>query len=354
MNRPVRLRIAQLLATPDGLLGGLEHHVLDLCQELATRHEVHLLADPGFAAACPDEVHFHAINFRRSRWNPLLYLAVLRCLRPLAPDIIHGHAGKPARLLAGLRRQFANSVCLATQHGEQKNLTPYMAMDAVIAVSPALATRYPEGFARTVPNGRRPPPRLSTLEREALRQRLGLHDRSPVLAAIGRLDPVKGFDLLLSALPGVDCQLLLVGEGPARADLSTLADTLGVGARVQFTGWRDDIPAVLQAADICVIPSRSEGFSLVALEALQAGTPVLGSRVGILPELLPAEWLAPPGDIGALAALLTRACARPDAVRAAEVDGFRLASSTLTLAAMADRTEAVYHELLAQRRHAPA
>lgn len=355
---PDRLKIAHLLATPEGKPGGLERHTLDLCAELATRHDVHLLADPGFQPHCAPTVRFHPVHFSRSRWNPLLYREIYKTLRQIQPQVIHAQAGKSAMLVARMRHLFPDAACIATQHGVQKNIRPYLAMDRVITVSATLAARYPEHLVRVVHNGLEPPLLLSAHERQHLRATLVAGDNRPLLIAVGRLDPIKGFDLLLQAIAPVDCRLLLVGDGPAREALQAQAEELGLRDRVIFTGWREDVPQLLQVADLCVISSRSEGFPLVMVEALHARIPLISTEVSGVREILPAELLAPVENAEALASLLRRTLDNLTATRHLLAPAFHLASETLTLKGMGACTEAVYHELLhshqSRTRTAPA
>lgn len=344
-----RLRIAHILATPQGKPGGLEKHTLDLCGELARRHEVHLIADPGFAAACPPGVTFHPVDFSRSRWNPRLYREILRHVRAIHPELVHAQAGKAATLWRNLRRLvpgIASIPCVATQHGVQRNIQPYLGLDRVITVSAFLAARYPPGRATVIHNGLRLPPEVPAGERETLRSTLLAGHPGPLLLAIGRLDPVKGFDVLLQAMPGVPACLVLVGDGDQRQALETQVRDLGLADRVRFTGWRHDIPALLQAADLCVISSRSEGFPLVMIEALHAGTPLLSTDVSGVRELLPEDLLVPTEDAAALQARLAAHVPRLAALRERFAPLFTRARSELTLEGMARRTEALYGELL--------
>lgn len=350
------MRVCHILATPRGKPGGLEKHTLDLCGELAGEHEVHLVADPGFAAHCPPGVRFHPVDFRMSRHNPLLYLRILRHVRAINPDLVHAQAGKSAtvwrnlrRLVPGLRR----IACVGTQHGVQRDIAPYLAMDHVITVSATLAERYPPERVTVVHNGLRLPQVLAMPEREALRSRLLDGHPGPLLVAIGRLDPVKGFDLLLQALPGIPGKLLLVGDGEQRAALETQARGLGLENQVVFTGWRNDIPALLQAADLCVISSRSEGFPLVMVEALHAGTPIIATDVSGVRELLPADLRVPVGDAAALHECLVARVPEAAALRARYETLFSHAREALTLAGMAARTVAVYRAVLASRPSVP-
>ena len=114
--------------------------------------------------------------------------------------------------------------------------------------------------------------------------------------ALGRRVPQKGFDVLLDALPpGVPARFVGPGEpGPARPG-------------VEWAPPSDEVPALLAAADVLVVPSRWEGFGLVALEGMAAGTPVIASAVDGLTALVgDAGLLVPPGDAHALRAALER------------------------------------------------
>jgi glycosyltransferase involved in cell wall biosynthesis len=108
-----------------------------------------------------------------------------------------------------------------------------------------------------------------------------------VVGSLGRLDQVKGYDLLLHALPRVpDVRVVVVGEGTARAELGRLAGELGVADRVELPGWSDRPASTLPGFDVFCLPSRSEGFPLSIVEAMLAELPVVATRVGSVAELV--------------------------------------------------------------------
>jgi glycosyltransferase involved in cell wall biosynthesis len=135
----------------------------------------------------------------------------------------------------------------------------------------------------------------------------------PVVLAVGRLAPQKGFGTLLDAAaswrdPEPSPVVMIAGDGPLAASLRARATALGVD--VVFLGHRDDVPALLAAVSVFVLPSRWEGQPLVLQEALRAGTAIVATQVGGVPDLTsapdpmggPAALLIPPGDPAALAA----------------------------------------------------
>src|SRR5712671_1460630 len=103
-------------------------------------------------------------------------------------------------------------------------------------------------------------------------------DGVPLALALGRLHPNKGFDLLLDALAMTDeLHVWIAGEGPLRDDLARQAERLGLGGRMRFLGWRDDVPALMATADFLVCPSRHEPLGNVVIEAWAAGLPVVAT-----------------------------------------------------------------------------
>lgn len=150
-------------------------------------------------------------------------------------------------------------------------------------------------------------------------------DGVPLLLALGRLHPNKGFDVLLQALARLPGAFLwLAGEGPERRALVALAEQLGVDDRVRFLGWRDDGPKLMAAADVVVCPSRHEPLGNVVLEAWAASRPVVATAAAGPRSLIDdgkSGRLVPVNDWAALAASLGEVMAEPARAQAMAKEG---------------------------------
>jgi glycosyltransferase involved in cell wall biosynthesis len=144
--------------------------------------------------------------------------------------------------------------------------------------------------------------------REAVKSSLGYASDARLIVFAGNLVPVKGLDVLLDALAlvargGSSFQCALIGDGPLRDSLHIRAEMLGISSHVQFAGARPlhELPDWFRAADVVVLPSRSEGLPNVLLEASACGTPFIASRVGGIPEIAPPHSLVEAGNSAELA-----------------------------------------------------
>jgi glycosyltransferase involved in cell wall biosynthesis len=123
---------------------------------------------------------------------------------------------------------------------------------------------------------------------------LGVEPGRRAIVHVGRLDSQKGLDWLLAILPGIfaklpEHDLVLAGEGPARVSLQDQTARLGLAKRVHFLGIRTDVPEILAASDLLVLPSRWEGMPNAVLEAMAAGKPVVATDVEGVRELLGSD-----------------------------------------------------------------
>ncbi len=185
------------------------------------------------------------------------------------------------------------------------------------------------------------------------RATLGVGRGQRAVLALSRLHPKKGLDVLIRAVQTMpDVVLWLAGQGPLRAELEALVQTLGLQERVRFLGWRTDRGALLRAADVCCLPSRYEPFGTVILEAWAAKTPFVACRsAGPAAHVADGEngLLVPIDDVDSLRTALRRAL-DDHALRAKLIaTGYAAYASTYTREAVTARMLALYEELLAER-----
>ena len=179
-------------------------------------------------------------------------------------------------------------------------------------------------------------------------------DAPLVVGSLGRLDAVKGYDVLLRALarlPGV--RAVVVGEGGARTALEAQAREFGVADRVELPGWVDEPASVLSGFDVFCLPSRSEGFPLSIVEAMLAALPVVATRVGSVAELVAdgrSGLLVERDDVDGLVATLARLRDDP-ALRSRLGDaGRERARASYTVEHMAGAYERLWAQVLAAPR----
>jgi glycosyltransferase involved in cell wall biosynthesis len=284
-------------------------------------------------------------------------------------DLVHAHGLRAGLVAAAARRLAARRPALVlTLHnalpegGGLKRRMLQLAeratvrsADIVLTASADLADNARRQGARDVRAApvSAPPLPPARRDRVAVRAELGLEDGRPLIAAVGRLHPQKGYDTLLVAAArlAVDERLasppliVIAGDGPLQDVLTaTIRDER---LPVRLLGRRDDVADLLAAADLCVLPSRWEARSLTAQEALRTGTPLVATRTGGLPELLgDAAELVPVEDAEALAEAVVRVLADPAHAARLSQAGRRQAASWPDETATAQHLVAVYRELL--------
>jgi predicted dehydrogenase/glycosyltransferase involved in cell wall biosynthesis len=284
-------------------------------------------------------------------------------------DLVHVHAGIgwEGHGLAASARAAGVPVVLRTEH------LPYLItdtdeaaayalgihqVDRIICVSQFVTTSHvAAGIAAerlaTVRNGIVPPsPRRTRAE---VRASLCLGDETPVIITIARLSPQKGHGTLLAAAEEIlqlrpDARFLLIGTGPEEGMLRAIVEQRSLGQAVLFLGRRNDVPDLLQAADLMVLPSLFEGLPLVVLEAMAAELPVIASRIGGTDEAVVdgvTGRLFEAGDTAELVDAVLAFLADPIAAKAAGKAGKARFRRQFQAARMAEETHRLYDESLA-------
>jgi len=362
------LRLAHV-TSERGFSGG-EVQVFLLMEGLRARgHENLLVCPPGSRAERAARAHGFAVECVEMR-NDLSVLAAYRisaALRRHAPALVHCHTGR-SNWLGGVAARSAGVPALSTRRMDRRVSRGLRTrwlyghlLQRVAAISPAVARRLRDaGVAseriRVIWSAVDPAALAPSAPRAAVRAKLGGAPEMPCLLVAANLVHRKGVDVLLTAAaalaPRARYALWIAGDGPERGALEAAAARLGIGERVRFLGQRGDVPDLLEACDVCVLPSRREGLGVAALEAMARGRPVVASAVGGLAEIVVAEetgLLVPPGDAAALAAALERLIGdRALALRLGAAGAKRVAEHFVA-DAMVSAYEQLYREILAER-----
>jgi glycosyltransferase involved in cell wall biosynthesis len=190
--------------------------------------------------------------------------------------------------------------------------------------------------------------------RAALTAEIGLPEDGVLVAMVCRLIEQKGVSYGLRAFVRVaqqhpNAHLLIAGEGPLRTALESEASALGIKNRVHFLGWRGNIPALMAALDIFLMPSLWEGFGLVLLEAMAQAIPVIATRVSAIPEIVINDetgLLVPPRDAEALASALENLLSDKPLRQYMGLQGQDRLETEFSAARMITETKTLYFTLL--------
>lgn len=352
------------------LLEGLDRERFDVWTAYHGQGELALAFERG-ASALSDLDFLHM-------WNLRTVVALARHMRQIRCDIVHSHLWS-ADVLAGVAARLAGvPVRIATVHGSYFEVTQetgvsrlrkrvmskvfrtaYALYDRVIAVSKAvcrdLASRpgikVPPEKIEVIPNCLDHRKLDEIASDPSLRLRLDLKPNAPIVSTIANFVPVKGHRWLIEAMPVVvkhvpDVTFVLYGSGNERAATQRWVREAGVEANVRFL---DQLAAgaleVLALSDVVVVPSLSEGFGLVVLEACSLAKPVVATAVGGIPEILEDHetgLLVPPRDSEALATAILSVLKDPGLGRRVGEAGRRHVRSEFPVERMLRDTEALY------------
>ena len=332
--------------------GGSSRNTIDSCLAQTTFYDVTLIHGPhpsgaGLINLLPSEVKRIEIPELRRELCPKKDLAAWRRLKTelaaIKPDLIHTHtskAGALGRLAAAAYNKTAakKAVVIHTPHGHLlygyygplrtlafRLIEIYLAglTDHFVALTPGeMRETSAAGIGgikkwAVVHSG----VQLAGPAVKVDRQTLGAHQEDTVIGTVARLEKVKGVEYLIRAAAilkqrplGANPKFVIVGGGELENKLRALSRRLGVDHMTIFTGWRDDVPALMGAFDIYVQPSLNEAMGRAPLEAQAAGVPAVVSAVCGLPDIIEEEktgLTVPPHDAKALARALERLIIAP-------------------------------------------
>ena len=352
------MRPVLVLATDSRQPSGLGEHMLTLGNALSDRFDVVIAAEGVNGGA--DLLKRAAGQGLRIKTIELDALAPFRAWLAANAALLHVHAGigweghdlvrvgKAAGLPVIRTEHLPYVLTSLIQQAEYGAML--LSVDRVITVSRAaydsFSSRHGTSRFALVSNGIAPQP--PSADRQETRAALGITDE-PLLLTIARFTPQKAHAILLDAVPSIldrhpSARFVWVGDGP---DLSAMKDAVrasGLQHAVSLIGPRNDVPDLLAAADLMVLPSLFEGLPLVLLEAMAAGLPVVTTEIGGSAEAVGRDhpYLAAPDDAAALASAINRALADPVATRATAEAGRHRFKQHFLASRMAEQTAQIY------------
>lgn len=348
--------------------GGAEVWLMDTMHGLERRgHRVTLVCRPGTILETNARANgFDVVPMRmRSDFDPVVVGEVLRLIRRNAVQLVCTNMDKELRF-GGLAARIAGGVAVIPSREVDyplKNKLRYrftynVLADRVLANSESTRRTLLQSApwlrperVEVVYKGIDPAPYLDRPEAgAALRRELGIEPSAPVVGFVGQIIERKGIPDIVACMPAVveripGARFLFVGEGRLLEFLKTRTRELGMERNVIAAGFRADIPAVMKAVDVLLLPSIVEGFGYVLVEAMAAGKPVVATRVSSIPEIVRHDetgLLVDAGSPQQMASALVSLLEDPERRFAMGRRGRERVLANFTLERMLDRIEAVF------------
>lgn len=259
------------------IFGGVENIILQTLNELCKNDEVSLILPKGakFLDKFDKRVKIYEYKSYDKRYNPFLYMEVLKIIKNY--DIIHTHGSKATQICYILSK-FCDFKFVSTKHNDRKGKI-FNRVKNVIAVS--------NKVARSIKNRSK----IIYFGIKAKNVTPNLPQKFTI-TAVGRLDFIKGFDILINEASKLkfDFILQIVGSGKEKDGLEKLINELNLNQKVKLLGHRDDIAEILANSHLQVISSRKEGFPLILIEGLFYSNVLISSKVGGIDEVLNDEF----------------------------------------------------------------
>ena len=320
------MKIAHLVSTQ--IFAGIEQHVYELSSFMSDVSDQVII--------CDESIHHHMGRMKTqsldigSRYSPLNTYKLIKFLNQNNVSILHCHGAKASTIGKGVK-MFSNIKVVSTIHGHKKNNNAFTNLDAVIGVNKLLIENIPKGTY--IPNWFNP---SHAGERSS---------RTGPIIAIGRLEPVKGFNQLIKSWINIQEDLEIIGSGPEEQNLHQLIHDFNLSDRIKIVTNCDysSIEKKYKTTSGLIVSSHREGGPRVVLEAINHEIPVLGSKVGIIPDLIPSECLSEPGNQESLQALLAEmvpllAQLNMEGIKAALIENYSITSA-------AKKTKEIYEAL---------
>lgn len=278
------MKILQFIASSEW--GGAEDSFVNICNELSKTQDIVVILTNNnvIQHKLASNIQIYILSSHSNRYNPLLLFELFLLIRKLSPNIIHTHGAKATELIY-ISNYFLNIPHVGTKHNSRKGKI-FNKLKYVTAVSRNVAKTISAPNIKIIYNGIQPVHPL--------------HEKTKcpyfIIQAIGRLHPVKGFERLINAVRHLSFpfQLEIIGEGEQRQYLETLIHQNHLNDHVKLLGYQNNIAQTMTHADLIVISSYTEGFSLVLVESLFYASVLISTKVSGSTEILPDSLLYDP------------------------------------------------------------
>ena len=270
---------------------GIEQHVDEVLTNFSS-HKLILICNESIASYFDKSIDIYKVkNFGRRSFFGKYKLKKL--IKDIDPDIVHTHGSKTSSIISSIKTK--NYKHVATIHGVKKNKKIYEKADLIIGVSDKAL----EGINHeTICINNWWHPKLKKIQNKNNKYAL----------AVGRLEKVKGFDLLIASWKNIDANLVIIGSGKERNKLNELIEQNNLSEKVKIIDAvkKEELLNYYQDASVLIISSRDEGGPRVALEALYLEIPVISTDVGHMSQIFPKELLAEKNNQSALQDMLEK------------------------------------------------
>jgi glycosyltransferase involved in cell wall biosynthesis len=308
---------------------GIEQHVDELLSNKLNDKPI-LICNDSIADCFDKSISIYKIKNigRRSLYGKY---KLKKLLSKINPDIVHTHGSKTSSIISSINNNRFKHV--ATVHGIKKNKKVYEKADFIIGVSQKTINGLKNNFA-VVTNWWNPS--LNKID----------HKKNEYALAIGRLEKVKGFDLLINSWANINTKLVIIGSGKEKNTLTNMINAKGLNEKVTIIDnvQKNELINYYRNAKLLIISSRDEGGPRVALEALYLEIPVLSTDVGHMSKLLPKEMLANTNDLISLQTLLERYVDKIDTINQGAV--FEFITNEFSIDEKISEIKGIYESLL--------
>ena len=321
------MRVVHLVLS--NAFAGIEQHVDELLSNKLNDKPI-LICNDSIADCFDKSISIYKIKNigRRSLYGKY---KLKKLLNKINPDIVHTHGSKTSSIISSINNnQFKH---VATVHGIKKNKKVYEKADFIIGVSQKTIDGLKNNVA-VVTNWWNPS--LNKFD----------HKKNEYALAIGRLEKVKGFDLLINSWANINTKLVIIGSGKEKNTLINMINTKGLNEKVSIIDnvQKNELINYYRNAKLLIISSRDEGGPRVALEALYLEIPVLSTDVGHMSKLLPKEMLANTNDLISLQTLLERYVDKIDTINQGAV--FEFITNEFSIDEKISEIKDIYESLL--------